>query len=410
MKFSLPQSRFFTSTSKYTAAVAGFGSGKTEVAMQRLLTSMIDYPTMDMAYLAPTYSLIRDIFYPRILDVAEQTGLDVTINEQKNFVYVHGHGKIFCRTMERPDLIVGWEVGDTLMDEWDILPVQKGINVLNKVVARSRQVFPDGKKNQIFVSTTPEGFKQTYKRFKQKPMADSRLIQMSTYSNEQNLRPGYIQELLDMYPEQLIKPYILGKFANLTSGSVYYAFDRTLLHTSYVPRPREQLHIGMDFNVYNMASIIHIIRKGRPYAVGELIGLRDTPDMVRAIKEDYPHHQIIVYPDPSGKSGSSRGASESDFTILREAGFKIKAPDAAPLIKDRVQAVNKGFESGFYQVNTRLCPQYTECLEQQIYDPNTLQPDKKNGLDHPPDAGGYFYSFLWPIQRKLFTKTVIGGN
>lgn len=405
INLTVPQTKFFMDNeAEYIAAVAGFGSGKTESAAVKIASRIVQYPKVSQAYLAPTYKLVNDIFYPRISELLNGAGFEVKINKGENNIYVKGAGVIYCRTMDNPDSIVGWECGDAFMDELDILPTDKATKVMNKVSARCRQRYPDGKVNQKHVTTTPEGFKATYNMFKKKPLTNSRLIQMSTYSNAHNLPDGYIQGLFDQYPEQLIEAYINGNFVNLVSGSVYYKYDRDRCHADVVEKPRELLHIGMDFNVYNMAGIVHVVRDGQSFAVNELIGLRDTPDMIEAIQENYPDHNIIVYPDASGDNKSSKGSTLSDLKLLRDAGFSIKADSKNPLIKDRVQAVNNAFDKGKYWVNKDRCPEYATCLEQQTYNKAGV-PDKTNNLDHPVDAGGYHVHKMFPINtRQAFTQ------
>ncbi len=405
IELTIPQTEFFVDNdSEYIAAVAGFGAGKTESAAVKIASRIIQYPKISQAYLAPTYKLIGDIFYPRITELLEGAGFKVHINKQASNIHVQGAGTIYCRTMDNPDMIVGWECGDAFMDELDILPTDKAQKVMTKVSARCRQKYPDGKLNQKHVTTTPEGFKATYNMFKKHPLTNSRLIQMSTYSNEANLPAGYIQGLRDQYPDQLIDAYIDGKFVNLVSGSVYYSYDREKHNTHVVPRPREPLHIGMDFNVYNMAAIVHVKRDGNSYACGEIIDLRDTPDMIEAIEEKYPDHNITIYPDASGENKSSKGATLSDIKLLRDAGFKIKAEKTNPLIKDRVQSVNGAFDNGKYFINLEKCQEYATCIEQQVYTDAGV-PDKSNGLDHPNDAGGYFVYQTYPINvKRAFTQ------
>jgi len=405
-----PQSDFIVSDAKYTAAVAGFGSGKTESALVRILSNMLQAPGIDQAYLAPTYPLIRDIWYPKVEKFLDDLKIPYGINKSNHVITIPGLGKVYCRTMDNPSLIIGWEACDAVLDEFDVLPIDKALEVFRKVSGRLRQKHPHGRVNQIYVTTTPEGFRATYKLFKKDPLPKSKLVQMSTYSNAKNLPEDYIQDLFDQYPAPLREAYLMGEFVNLTEGSVYYAYDRDINDTKYVYKPREPLHIGMDFNVYNMAAIVHIIRDGIPYAVDELIGLRDTPDTIEAIQEKYVDHHITVYPDSSGDSKSSKGATLSDISLLEEAGFEILAPKANPLIKNRVQAVNKKFENETYHVNKDRCPIYADCLEQQTYSKITGQPDKTSGLDHPTDAGGYFISYRWPIKRKPITELEVLFN
>lgn len=86
-------------------------------------------------------------------------------------------------------------------------------------------------------------------------------------------------------------------------------------------QPYEPLHVGMDFNVLKMAAVVYVIRDGNPIAVDELVDVRDTPEMARMIVERWKskNHAITVYPDASGQNTSSKSASESDLSILRQA-------------------------------------------------------------------------------------------
>jgi len=408
--FSKPQHDFLTEKeAKYVAAVAGFGSGKTHAGLSRILQNMMEANgQIDQAYLAPSYPLIRDIFYPAIEKAMPKMGIPYHINKGEHIVYLGGLGKIFCRTMERPERIVGWECADAVLDEFDILAMEKAKEVFRKTSARLRQDNPTGRRNQLYITTTPEGFKATYNYFVKDKLPNSRLIQMSTYSNQKNLPVDYIDDLKAQYPSQLIEAYLNGQFVNLTEGSVYYAFDRDQHDTFYIAKPREPIHIGMDFNVRHMAAIVHIVRNGEVCAVNELINYRDTPDIINAIKQLYPENNVTVYPDASGKNPSSTGATESDIQMLKDAKFTVKANDSNPRVKNRVASVNNAFEKEFYRVNTRTCPQYTEALEQQIYTSNGV-PDKSTGLDHPLDAGGYFIHYRFPIRKKSAGKIQLLG-
>lgn len=402
-----PQTDFFCSESKYTAAVAGFGAGKTQGAAVKLLNTKVEYPSVDLAYLAPTYPLIRDIFYPMIAVLLTELGWDYHINRSQNIIHIQGLGNIYCRTMERPELIVGWEVGDAYVDEFDVLTKSKAKLAMNKITARCRQNFPDKKKNQIFITTTPEGFKATYEYFKKSPLEDSRLIQMTTYSNAHNLPHDYIDTLKKQYPSNLIDAYLLGLFVNLTTGSVYYAYNRERCNTTYLPKPKETIHVGMDFNVYKMAATFGIIRDKTLYIVDEAIDLRDTPDMIDHIKHTFPDRKIIVYPDATGKAKSSKSSSLSDHKLLKEAGFLIKAKKSNPLVRDRIVSVNRSLENGNLKINQQRCPFLTEALEQQTYKNN--EPEKEDELEHRLDALGYKCSYLFPVVKHIVSEKIVGG-
>lgn len=417
---NVPQSRFIQMPHKFRGFVAGFGSGKTWVGCAALCKHVWEWPRIDSGYFAPTYPQIRDIFFPTIEEVAFDWGLKVKTKESDKEVEFYSGGQYrsttICRSMEKPQTIVGFKIGHALVDELDVLPALKAEHAWRKIIARMRYNVP-GLKNGVDVTTTPEGFKFVYQQFvkqlREKPALNDMygLVQASTFDNELNLPPDYIPSLMDSYPEQLIMAYLNGQFVNLTSGTIYTAYDRKLNGSQETIQPGEALFIGMDFNVGKMSAIVHVKRLGLPHAVDEIINGYDTPDMIRQIKErywlfdgtDYRNtRQIRVYPDASGGSRKSVKASETDISLLKQAGFMVSAPGANPPVKDRINSMNAMFCNAAgqrrYRINADKCPTYADDLEQQIWDPSG-EPDKKQGNDHRPDAGGYFIHKEYPINK-----------
>ncbi len=417
---NVPQASFLRMENKFRGFVAGFGSGKTWVGCAALCKHVWEWPRIDSGYFAPTYPQIRDIFFPTIEEVAFDWGLKVKTKESDKEVEFYSGGQYrsttICRSMEKPQTIVGFKIGHALVDELDVLPKLKAEHAWRKIIARMRYNV-DGLKNGVDVTTTPEGFKFVYQQFvkqlREKPALNDMygLVQASTFDNELNLPPDYIPSLMDSYPEQLIMAYLNGQFVNLTSGTIYTAYDRKLNGSQETIQPGEALFIGMDFNVGKMSAIVHVKRLGLPHAVDEIINGYDTPDMIRQIKERYwlyadgefrNTRQIRVYPDASGGSRKSVKASETDISLLKQAGFMVSAPGANPPVKDRINSMNAMFCNAAgqrrYRINADKCPTYADDLEQQIWDPNG-EPDKKQGNDHRPDAGGYFIHKEYPINK-----------
>lgn len=346
---NVPQANFLRMENKFRGFVAGFGSGKTWVGCAALCKHVWEWPRIDSGYFAPTYPQIRDIFFPTIEEVAFDWGLKVKTKESDKEVEFYSGGQYrsttICRSMEKPQTIVGFKIGHALVDELDVLPALKAEHAWRKIIARMRYNVP-GLKNGVDVTTTPEGFKFVYQQFvkqlREKPALQGMygLVQASTFDNELNLPPDYIPSLMESYPAQLILAYLNGQFVNLNAGSIYHAYDRKLNSCFDTVEAGEPLFIGMDFNVGKMAAITHVKRAdGKPRAVDELIDGFDTPDMIRRIKERYWRHngrdyektcEIRIYPDASGGSRKSVNASETDIAILRQAGFSVIAPDANP--------------------------------------------------------------------------------
>jgi hypothetical protein len=247
---------------------------------------------------------------------------------------------------------------------------------------------------------TPEGFGFAYDYFVKNTKLNRRLIKVKTSDNSY-ISQNYIDTLTETYTVAQLQAYLNGEFVNLTSGRVYTNFDRKENHTNRSIAPGDILHIGMDFNITNMAAVVHVIDNDVPFAVAEITKAYDTAQMISMINSRYPGHKIIIYPDASGANRTTSG--KTDIQLLMEAGYSLRAPNKNPFVRDRVNSMNLRFLNNKgqrrYFVNTFNCPEYTEALEQISYKNN--EPDKDGGLDHITDAGGYFIYIISQLNLTL---------
>ena len=436
-----PQFDFLTSTKKHSGFVAGFGSGKSFIGTLKSLMKIIEKGIPKTAYYLPTYGDIRDIAFDTFPTVADILGYKYKLNKtDKEFILYGDDGKEIGRTlfrnMSEPESIVGYQVGYTLIDETDILSMDKMDKAFKKILGRNRlvvavdmqdkdliqsdwkvpNIVPAGmyyhkKKhilcwvNDIDVAGTPEGFKWFYNRFVKHFRGDTDiLIQASTYSNMDNLPDDFIETMRGEYPPELFDAYVNGKFVNLTSGVVYNYFDRVKHHTDETIQDREDLHIGQDFNIGGCCGRVNVIRQGKPFLLGEYSAY-DTQGIITHLQETYPNHFITLYPDASGNSGKTN-SSKSDIQLLRDAGYRIDAPKANPRVQDRVNAWNTLLYKDQFRINTKLCPESTSALEQQAYDINGV-PEKFTGantVDDSNDGEGYFIHRKYGLERTTMSS------
>jgi phage terminase large subunit len=371
------QLEFVQSEYVNTGLVAGYGSGKSIAGAVKIIKKKLENPGIDVAYYLPTFPLIKKIAFKNIGDYLKNFNCPYELNKtDKEFITPYGN--IIMRSMDNPQYIVGYEVGYSLIDEIDILPLEKANEAYDKILGRNRSIL----NSNIDIVSTPEGFNFMYKFFKDKN-PNKNLIRAKTTDNP-FISKNYIDNLKERYSEKQLSAYLNGNFVNLTSGTVYYEFNRDVNFTDKVADGK--LFIGMDFNITNMSAIVHIKEDNKLYAVDEFTGIYDTFEMIQAIKERYPKNYIIIYPDASG--GNRKTTGLSDIKLLQNNGFIIKNDKKNPFVKDRINEMNKVFREIRYFVNLEKCPEYAEALEQLTY--KNGFPDKSSGLDHVTDAGGYF--------------------
>lgn len=372
------QADFIQSEYTHTGLVGGFRSGKSHAGVIKTLYKKRLMQGVDVAYYLPTYGLIKDVAFPKFREILDALKWDYQINQSAKDI-ITPYGRIILRSMDNPDLIIGYEVGYSLIDEADILPKAKMQEVMIKTLSRNSVKHPKSNNATDFVST-PEGFNFLYDFFVKNKSYNKLLIQASTENNP-FISDNYIKSLEEQYSAEQLRAYLNGEFVNLTSGSVYSDFDRDINTTNETIKSREQLHIGIDFNITKMSAVV---LNNQKVAIDEIVNAYDTRQICEIIKERYSGHPILIYPDASGQNRKSAG--KSDFDIIKSYGYRIKSNASNPRVRDRVNEVNKHFRNGGKISNN--CPNLIESIEQQAYDKNN-EPDKKSGHDHVNDAFGY---------------------
>ena len=408
-----PQAAFYSLDCKYPAFVAGFGTGKSETQVNQAIMDASYSPNALIALYAPTYDLVRLITAPRLLEKLDAMSIKYNYNKSENIVYTEGQfGNFILRTLDNPSRIIGYESYRAHIDELDTLPTDKAREVWTKIIARNRQQ-PEGASggyNRVSAYTTPEGYKFAYERWgtnvegSPNYNADYQMIQASTMSNP-FLPDDYVQSLRDSYPAELIEAYLMGKFTNLTSGTVYRSYDREIHRSTETVKQGEPVYIGMDFNIDNMAATIYVRRGEQWHIVDEIHHSHNVYSVADTIRDRYPNNKVYIYPDASGNNRTTtaeKGAANSDIAVLNSAkyNFILRHRKSNPRVRDRINAYNAALEGGLVYVNDKLAPESANCLEQQAYDKNG-SPDKQSGNDHQNDATTYVIAYELPIRKPV---------
>jgi PBSX family phage terminase large subunit len=389
---------------RYLALVGGYGCGKTYAFCLKTIFLAAANVGYSGAIMEPTYGMVKRTLIPAMNDALERCGIKYSFSKSDAIYTLHfqeGDCIVYCLSAENYNRMAGMNLAFFGVDEADTINKEIARSMWNMAMSRLRS----GRVYQGFTTSTPEGFRFLYEFFQEEAADkdDRKLIKGKTRDNP-HVPPEFIQSLLENYPEQLIKSYLEGEFVNLNSGAVYPNFDRKYNHTdlSLKDFPNYPLHIGQDFNMGNCSSVVHVIHNGNPIAVDEITGALNTEAVINTIRERYGKRHVTIYPDASGANNKT-SASLSDLAMLKKAGFELSYSAKNPNVKDRVNAVNGMFCNSMgnrrYLINTKICKEYTKCIEQQVYD-KSGQPDKASGLDHMPDAGGYFINRMYPITGK----------
>ena len=396
------QWKFLTSKKQINAYVGGFGSGKTYSFIRKTFINHITRKNKEGVsngwIIYPTYSLAQDVFIPPFLKLLEDKGIKYDYNVSKNTIKtIYGNIRIF--QMIKPDKIVGVSLSYCGFDEFDVSSYRYCETAFNKALGRMR----DCDNPEIYITTTPEGYKYTYTLMVEKADDNKLLVRGKTKDNFY-LPKGYLKLLEENYDKNLLKAYSEGQFVNLQQGSTYQ-FNRTTNVQPVQYDRSKPIRVAIDWNVDPEACVLAQIYEQQPQVrVFDCIALTHsgsgdllTERMVNEIKRKYPNSEYIAYPDATGhKRGSS--AMFSDIDLLIKGGFKVKALKTNPRVIDRVNAVNKSLDGNII-IDPR-CKGLIEDFEKTCNKEGTREIDKSNkALTHFTDAFGYFIYWEFPTIK-----------
>jgi PBSX family phage terminase large subunit len=400
-----PQREFVDDTDhKILGYCAGFGAGKTYALCAKAIYLAMDNLGTVGAVFEPTHIMIRDVWMRAFDDFLETFDIihDFRVSPQPEYV-LHlpgGSVTLICRATETYNRIRGQTLSFVLADEIDTSSREIAQKASEMMLARLR----GGKKPQLAVASTPEGYRWMYNTFvENEANEDRRLIRAKTTDNP-HLPDGFVESLYQNYDPQLIASYIEGVFTNLANTTVYSYFDRDRHWTDTQITDEDRVFVGADFNVGACFCMV-MVRRGDEYHVVAEHHPKDTPSMVTLLRETYKTQldsdNLVVIPDAASKHRTTTNASESDLSLLKKGGLITKVQMANPQVTDRVNCVNVLLLADRLRVHTR-CKYLIKSLEQQTYD-KTGKPEKGiGGLDDisgPVDALGYALTYLAPLRR-----------
>ncbi len=382
-----PQWSVFNDPARFRVLVAGRRFGKTYLSCAELARAAMSKKNAVCWYVAPTYRMAKEIAWDHLKATVPRAHLARSPNETELSVRLINGSKIALKGADNPDSLRGLGLDFVVPDEFAML--DKGLWEMVLEPALS-----DRQGRALFVGT-PMGFNWAYDLYlgginNAKPSWKS--WQFTTLDGG-NVPPEEIEAKRSSMDPRAFRQEFEASFESL-HGRVYDSFSRVLNVGDGVKDTGGELLIGQDFNVNPMTSIIAVRSADELHILDALeINTSNTEETAQEIRRRYPKRTIVVCPDPSGKARkTSAPVGITDFTILQRFGFQIDAPNQAPLVVDRVNAVNAMLCDATGRRRLKIHPRCTsliKALDGQTYKPGTSIPDKTLGLDHPVDGLGY---------------------
>jgi len=374
--------------------------GKTHLAI-REMCKVASQPNKEVFYIAPTYKQAKLIAHKRLKEKLLDLRWVKKINETELSFVLKNNSTISLKGADNYDSLRGVGLDFLVMDEFAMIDSAAWEEVL-------RPALSDRQGGALFIST-PAGqnwAKDLYDLAEQYPDEWASFTFTSLEGGQIPLTE--IEAAKRTLDERTFRQEYMATWETF-SGRVFYAFDRKQnlkpfdIKDYQSVRMADTLHIGLDFNVAQMSATVGV-REGNYFHIIDeiMIPSSNTDEMVDEIKTRYPNNAIICYPDPAGSARKTSASGKTDHTILRMAGFTVKAPHVHDPVRDSVNAVNAKLCSSTGEVTLFIdpkCRKTIESLEKLVYKDGSNQIDKDHNFDHAADALRYCINYIFPIRQ-----------
>ena len=396
MPLTEPQKKVINNPSRFRVLITGRRFGKTYLAINEI-AKFASQPKKKVWYVAPSYRQAKAICWGVLKEKMIYHKWVKTINHSDLTITLRNNSQITLRGSDNEQSLRGVGLDFIVCDEFSDINKTAWFEVL-------RPTLSDTNGHALFCGS-PRGFGNwSYELFK-----------MGEINNEWSsfkyttLEGGQVpQEEIEQAKQDLdlrtFQQEYEATFVNY-SGMIYYNFNREKNILEKYTSDSPIYHIGLDFNIDPMCGVVCIVQHDKIIVIDEIqIYSSNTNEMCEEIRNRYKNKQIAVYPDPSARQRKTSAGGVTDLAILKNAGFSVRTRNTAPLVRNRINAVNSklknvnGKNSLFV---VKSCKNVIKSLERQIYKEGTTQPDKDSGFDHMNDALGYLVEYLFPLRRNF---------
>ena len=397
MPLTVPQKAIVAAPQRFKVVVAGRRFGKTHLAIRQLCFHARE-PNRTVWAVYPTYRQAKMVCWKLLRTKLLDLKWAKKINETELSIELKNGSTISLKGADNYDSLRGIGLDYLVLDEFADIDPEAWYETLRPTLA-------DREGQALFIGT-PKGLgglgHDLYQMAEEYP--DEWASFQFTTIDGGNVKPEEVEAARRSLDERTFRQEFMASFETF-SGRIFYAFDRKYNHKVYDGDLPREILIGMDFNLDPMSAVVAIKTGDTLHVIDEIkIFGSNTDELVDEIKTRFPQKSIIVFPDPAGQARKTSAGGRTDHTILRSAGFQVKAPNSHNAVRDGINAVNAKLRSSSGITSLYIdpkCKYITECLEKHTYKDGTSIPDKNSGWDHMNDALRYMVDYLFPIRQPI---------
>lgn len=397
MPLSVPQQTIANCSTRFVTVVAGRRFGKTHLSIRQLCYHAKD-PNREVWYVAPTYKQAKQIVWRKLKHKLQDLRWARKINESELTITLKNGSVISLKGADNADSLRGVGLDYLVMDEFADIDPEAWYEVLRPTLA-------DKQGGALFIGT-PKGLGNWAHDLYNMPTENPEQWSSFQYTTVDggNVKAEEIEAARRDLDERTFRQEFLASFETY-AGRIYYAFDRKQNVREITDINTTMIYIGVDFNIDPMSAVIAVRMGDILYVFDEIrMFSSNTQELVAEVQARYPNSKVWAYPDPASRQRKTSAGGATDFTILQNAQWIVKAPNAHTPIRDRINAVNSRLCDSTGVRHLYISPKckYTiEGLERHTYKEGTTQPDKDSGYDHQMDALGYLVDYMFPVRRDI---------
>lgn len=400
MPLSQAQQTIADSAARFRVAICGRRFGKTHLAVRELCKNA-RFPDREVYYVAPSYRQAKQIVWRKLKRKLQDLRWAKKVNETELSILLKNNSTISLKGADNPDSLRGVSLSFAVLDEFAFIAEETWTEVIRPALA-------DQQGHALFITTPTGKSNWSYRLFCQAETNPNWASFTYTTLDGGNVTQEEIEAARADLDERTFRQEFLASFETYGS-TIAYNFDRSR-HVRDTTEVRQRigvknLEVGVDFNNSPITAAICIREHDTLYQIDEVyMNDSHTQELADELRARYPDSKITVYPDPAGRQRKTSANGQTDFTILANAGFTVRAPHQHDAVRDRINAFNSRLQSSdgtSHIVIDPRCRHTIESLERFAYKPGTQIPDKASGFDHMFDAISYLVAFLFPIRRAV---------
>lgn len=396
MPLTAPQATVAEDLNRFKVLITGRRFGKTHLCIRELCRHAAKKEGSINWYVSPSYRMSKQITWVQLVNKLSELRWIKSKNEAELTITLRNGSIISLKGADNWDSLRGVGLDFVVIDEFQDVPHQAWTEVI-------RPTLSDRQGKALFCGTPKGVGSWSHKLYSQAIHEQGWNAWQFTTIEGGNVPEEEIQAARRDLDDKTFAQEYLATF-NTYSGVVAYNFD---FKESVKPLPDPEtgvIHIGQDFNLSPMSSVVAQVTNKGIHVFDEIHMMSsNTDEVVQEVKRRYPNSQVIVYPDPASRQKKTSAGGRTDFSILQNAGFAVKARQYHTPVRDRVNSLNALLKNASGQRRLLIdpkCKHTIDSLQRLTYKEGTNIIDKDSGLDHFFDSLSYMVDYLFPIKKQ----------